>query len=621
MKLTADQAIVFATLGATLVLFVIGRWRYDLVALAALMALALTGAIKPNKVFTGFSDSAVISVAAVLIMSRGLRNSGVVEVLAERLAALSESFGQSLRIALLGAVVSFLSAFINDVGTLALFMPVVTKLARKQKMPAGRILMPLAYCTLLGGMTTLVGAPVNLIISAYRAGIAGSGFSMFAFTPVGAGIAFVGLLFLAIVGWRLMPAGETDDDSGELFKVENYLTEVRVTEKSKVAGKTIQEVETSADGAISVISLLRNGWRQVVRSGVEPLQINDILLIRGDPEGLEAAIAKTGLELEAQKQAEAEQETEARRAQDDQVQTVEAVVVPGAWLAGRSAHDLRLRDRYGINILAVAQRGAAPVHQRLRNIYTAVRGSVPARQRLHDIRFEAGDVLLTQGESGALQHAFSDLGCLPLAHRDIRIGHPRRALLAFSIFVAALAAAALNLFSVPVCLTAGAVAMLVLGLLPLDEAYASLEGPVLVLIAAMIAAAGALHTSGGSALLARPLLAVARHAPGRGAVALIYVVTMLVSNTTNYVSTAVLMAPIAQDVAAGLDVGVDPFLMAVAFGSVSAFMTPIGHPSNTLVMGPGRYNFIDYVRMGVPISILTTLTAAVLIPHFWPLRG
>jgi len=602
MRLTVDQWLVFATLATALILFVTGWLRYDVVALCALLVLGLTGVIRPRAMFAGFADSAVISVAAVLVMSRGLRDSGVIELLAERIGALSGRFGDSFRIALLGVVVSFLSGFINDVGTLALFMPVATKLARKQKSPPGRLLMPLAFATLLGGMTTLIGTSVNLVISGFRASVEGTGFGMFSFTPVGVGIALVGLAFVSIIGWRLLPERGAAGGQDELFKIDNYVTEARVPENSKAAGKIIRDLEAAADGGVTVVSLLREGWREVAPSGFQVLHPGDLLLLSGDPESLETAVAKAGLEIEAQKQQQAELKDKEGKESAENVQMVEAVVVPGAWLVGRTAFGMRLRDRYAINILAVSRRGGA------------------IRTRLRDIRFAAGDVLLMQGAADALQQAFADLGLLPLAGREMRLGHPRRAALALMVFAASLAAAAFNLFSVPACLTSGAVAMMILGLLPLDAAYASLEGPVLILIATMITVAGTLHSSGGSDLIAQPLLALAHHLPAAGAVAMIYVVTMLVSNVTNYLATAVLMAPIAQSVAAGLGIALDPFLMAVAYGSVSTFLTPVGHPSNTLVMGPGGYRFTDYARMGVPLSVLTTVVAALLIPHFWPLH-
>jgi di/tricarboxylate transporter len=615
MNLTTEQLIVFATLLASLGLFLTGWWRYDLVALAALMVLALTGVVKPRAVFAGFSDSAVISVAAVFVMSRGLRNSGVVEVLAERLSALSERLNDSLTIGLLGTVVAFLSAFINDVGTLALFMPVGIRLSRKQGAHTGRILMPLAYATLLGGMTTLVGAPVNLVISAYRAKVSHVHFGMFDFTPVGVAIAAAGLFFIAALGWRLLPArGGDGGASGELFKVEDYETELRVPEKSKGVGKTIAELGAAVDGEVNVLSFLRNGLREVVPQGFQRIYPNDLLVVSGRSESLEAFIAETGFELESQRKAREEKaeeahkngekaETQERNEQGhDEIQTMEAVVMPNAWIVGRTARELRLRNRYAVNLLAVARRTA------------------PLRERLRNLRLQAGDVLLTQGGATALREAFADLGCVPLASREIRLGHPRRTVLGLAVFASALALAALDLLSVPVALIAGAVAMVILGLVRLDDAYASLEGPVLVLIGGMLTVAETLQTVSGSALIARPLLWLAHSLPPAGTVALIYVATMLLSNVTNYVATAVVMAPIAIEVAAGLQASVDPLLMAVAFGSVSAFLTPIGHPSNTLVMGPGGYKFSDYTRMGLPVSLLTTAVASLLIPLVWPFK-
>lgn len=624
MSLAADQWIVFISLAGALLLFVTGWLRYDLVALAALLVLAVGGVLKPREIFAGFSDDAVISVAAVLVMSGGLRECGVVEVLAERLGLLGERFGDSMRIALLGTAATVLSAFINDVGTLALFMPVATKLARKQGVPPGRMLMPLAAATLLGGMLTLVGAPVNLVISAYRARVTGAGFGMFAYTPVGAALAVVGLVFISLLGWRLLPARKDGAGAQGEFKIEDYLTEVRVQEGSKFIGKPIRELEDSTDGDIDVITLLRGGEMWTAPSGYHSLQVDDLLIVRGNPETLEAVIANAGLVLEAQKKKQdqsAKDPPEENKpvedkhaqgrpfAQDDKgkpdanVQMAEAVVVPRAAIIGRTASGLDLRERYAVSVLAVA------------------RSAAPLRARLRDIRFAVGDVLLLQGSKLALQQSFADLGLLPLAERELRLGHPRKAMLALSVFVLALTAATFNLFSVPVCLLGGAVAMILFRLLPLDAAYAALEGPVLLLIGAMIAVAGALQTSGGSRLIAAPMLALAQHLPPVGTVALIYVVTMLIAVMTNYVATAVLMAPIAHSVAHGLGLSPDPFLMSVAYGSVSAFLTPIGHPSNTLVMGPGNYRFGDYLRMGLPLSTLTAIVASLLIPVFWPLHG
>ncbi|HMK56701.1 MAG TPA: SLC13 family permease [Dissulfurispiraceae bacterium] len=606
MHLNVAQIIVFTTLAAALLLFITGWMRYDLVAVCALLTLGLAGVVKPEEIFSGFADGAVISVAAVLVMSRGLRNSGMVEALAERLALIGGRLGESPKIALMGTFVSFLSAFINDVGTLALFMPVSIKLARRQNASVGPILMPLAYATLLGGMTTLIGSSVNLVISAYRARVASGGFGMFSYTPVGIGIAIVGLVFVSAVGWRLLPKRSRNREHGELFKIDEYMTEVRVPDKSKAVGQTIGDLEEASEGTVSVLSLLRDGWRQVAPSGFQILRPNDLLIVRGDPESLQDAISKVGLELEAQKQQEEKeqdknQQNSEKKAPGDAVQMVEAVVVPGARIVGHTASRLRLRDRYAVNILAVSRQGGA-IHVRLR-----------------DIGFKAGDVLLAQGQPEALQQAFSDLGLLPLADREIRLGQTRRVLLAIAVFAVSLAAATLNLFSVAVCLVSGALAMVLFGLVPPEEIYSSIEWPVLVFIASMISVAGALQTSGVSELLALPLLTLAHHLPDVGAVSMIYVVTMLLANFIHHVAAAVLMAPVAQGIAAGLGMSLDPLLMAVAYGSVSAFITPIGHPSNTLVMGPGGYKFNDYMRMGLPLSILTALTASLLIPLFWPL--
>ena len=608
LPLSLDQAIVFATLAAALVLFVTGWLRHDLVAVLALLVLVVSGVIRPGAAFAGFANGAVISVAAVLIMGQGLRKSGVVEVLADRLGGWGERLGQSGQIALLGTVVSLLSAVINDVGTLALFMPVASKLARRQNTAPGRILMPLSYASLFGGMLTLIGTSVNLLVSAYRAHGGHPGFSIFAFTPVGIGIAGAGLAFTSLIGWRLLPDRRGSGGADLRSDIAAYLTEVHVPDGAKAIGRSITAFEATTDGAVSVVSLMREGNREVAPAGYQKLRPHDVLVLRGDSESLESAIAAAGLELEPQKQHD---ENRQRRAagdadgetKEDAARIIEAVVVPGAAIAGRSALGLRLRDRFAVNLLALA------------------RNTRIMRSRLRDIRFRPGDVLLLQGASAALAEACSDLGLAPLAERELRLGHPRRVAAALAIFAATLGIAASGLMNVAVCLTGGAVAMVLAGLLRLDDVYASLEGPVLVLIAAMVVVAGALQSSGGSRLVAAPLLSLAQHLPPWGAITLVYVAAMMLSNVTNYVATAMLMAPIATAVAAGLHLAQDPFLMAVAYGSVSTFVTPIGHPCNMLVLGPGGYRFADYARMGIPVSILSAGMASLLIPLVFPLHG
>ncbi|MEX5448918.1 SLC13 family permease [Stutzerimonas stutzeri] len=615
--MTGEQLIVFGVLAATLVLFVWNRWRYDLVALAALLACALTGVVPAEEVFAGLGHPAVISVAAVLVLSRGLLNAGVVDSVARRLMQVGER--PWAQVAALTGIVALSSGFMNNVGALALFMPVAIWMSRQSGRSPSYLLMPLAFGSLLGGTLTLIGTPPNLIIAGYRAEAGEAPFGMFAFLPVGAAVTVAGVLFIALLGWRLVPRRQEQEGNGDLFEISAYLTEVRVPEGCKYAGRTLHAligaVQDEAD--VQVIALIRGDERQRMPSTYEVLRESDILLVEADSDSLKALLDVTGVELAADVE---EQENKARDEQEAAEQAVEqekaeknhksrhgeltlaeAIVSPGSMLVGTSASGLDLRERHGVNVLAVARQG-----QRL-------------RQRLGEIRFAAGDILLLQAREDALQSSLNSLGCLPLASRGLSITTPRNVMLASAIFAITLASIAFGLLPAATALVTGALVMILVGLIPLGRIYESIDMPVIVLVAAMLPVGQALETTGGSQLIADALLELGQSLPAAATLALLMVAVMLISNVVNNAAAAVLAAPVAISLARGMDASVDPFLMAVAIGASCAFLTPIGHQSNTLVMAPGGYRFGDYWRLGLPLSILVVLCAVPAILWIWPL--
>ncbi|GBC57662.1 TrkA-C domain protein [Stutzerimonas stutzeri] len=615
--MTGEQLIVFGVLAATLVLFVWNRWRYDLVALAALLACALTGVVPAEEVFAGLGHPAVISVAAVLVLSRGLLNAGVVDSVARRLMQVGER--PWAHVAALTGIVALSSGFMNNVGALALFMPVAIWMSRQSGRSPSYLLMPLAFGSLLGGTLTLIGTPPNLIIAGYRAEAGEAPFGMFAFLPVGAAVTVAGVLFIALLGWRLVPRRQEQEGNGDLFEISAYLTEVRVPEGCKYAGRTLHAligaVQDEAD--VQVIALIRGDERQRMPSTYEVLREGDILLVEADSDSLKALLDVTGVELAADVE---EQENKARDEQEAAEQAVEqekaeknhksrhgeltlaeAIVSPGSMLVGTSASGLDLRERHGVNVLAVARQG-----QRL-------------RQRLGEIRFAAGDILLLQAREDALQSSLNSLGCLPLASRGLSITTPRNVILASAIFAITLASIAFGLLPAATALVTGALVMILVGLIPLGRIYESIDMPVIVLVAAMLPVGQALETTGGSQLIADALLELGQSLPAAATLALLMVAVMLISNVVNNAAAAVLAAPVAISLARGMDASVDPFLMAVAIGASCAFLTPIGHQSNTLVMAPGGYRFGDYWRLGLPLSILVVLCAVPAILWIWPL--
>ncbi|TKA90653.1 SLC13 family permease [Guyparkeria sp. SB14A] len=598
--MSADQGLLFAILGLTLAGFAWGRLRYDVVAILALLATGLTGLVPPESLFSGLSHPAVITVAAVLILSRALINAGVIDVLARRLTRVGDR--PMVQVITLTGVVALSSGFINNVGALALFMPVAVWMARHAGRSPSFLLMPLAFGSLLGGTLTLIGTPPNIIIAAYRTDTDSPAFGMFDFLPVGLAITLAGIAFIALVGWRLTPCRSQSAENGELFEIENYLTEVRVPESSSYAGRSVHElIDSVADETdVMVTALLREDERRRMPSTYEVLRPGDILLIEADSDGLKALIDVTGVELAAGETAESEEETDKTAGE---LTLAEAIVAPNSRLVGNSAGALDLRERYGVNVLAVARQG-----RRL-------------KQRISHIRFLPGDILLLQGREESLPGAMSRLGCLPLAARGLNIARPRRVALGASIFVAGLALVAFDLLPVAMALVGTAVAMVIAGLLPSDDAYRAIDMPVIVLLAAMLPVGQALETTGGSALIAETLLVAADHLPAFATLALLMTAVMLLSNLVNNAAAAVLAAPIGIQIAQGMNASPDPFLMAVAIGASCAFLTPIGHQSNTLVMAPGGYRFGDYWHMGLPLSLLVVVVAVPVILWVWPMTG
>jgi len=590
-----DASWTFATLGAALVLFAGGWWRYDVVALLALLALVFAGVVPAPDAFTGFGHPAVVTVAAILVVSRGLQNAGVVEILVRPLARVGHR--PTLQVASLSALVATLSAFMNNVGALALLLPAALEMAREAGRSPARLLMSLSFASLLGGLCTLIGTPPNVIVAAARASEGAAPFAMFDFAPVGAGVALAGLVFIALVGFRLVPERRPAGGRDALFSTQEYLTELRVEPDTRVAGRRLSELARASEVETIVVALLRGEERRMAPTDAERLEPGDVLLVEVAPESLQKLSEDTGLSLAGDK------DREYALPDSEEVAVVEAVVKPGSLLAGRTVGQLHLRWRFGMNLLGVAREGRR------------------VRQRLRDLALHPGDVLLLQGDAATLGESLTMIGCLPLAERRLGLGQPRRLALALVVFAGAVAATASGFAPVQVAFTAGAVAMLVLGVLPLRDAYDAVDWPVIVLLGAMIPVGVALETSGGAAQIATALGRATEGLPTAASIGLLLVVTMLLSNVVNNAAATVIMVPVAVQTAAGAGLASAAYLMAVAIGASSAFLTPIGHQNNTLVLGPGGFRFGDYWPMGLPLSLLVAGVAVPLLLWVWAPGG
>jgi di/tricarboxylate transporter len=593
-QLTTPQATVFAILAVVMVLLIWGRWRYDVVAFMALLLAVITGVVPAGQAFSGFGHPATVVIAMVLIVSRGLSNSGAVDLIARSVTGIAKTL--TAHILVMSGLGAALSAVMNNVGALALLMPVDIQAARKAKRSASLTLMPLSFATILGGLVTLIGTPPNVIVAAFREDALGAPFAMFDFAPVGGACALVGVLFVALAGWRLIPRERSGPTTAEAFDLEGYIAEVRVPEECEIIGRKVCELdELVSDYEVEIIGLVRGGKRLPGMARHAEIRKGDLLVVEAGPEDLERFVG--GLKLEYAAAAG----SKAARLSSNDVAIMEVVVPLGARIAGRSTLALRLKYRFGVHLLGISRRGKR------------------FRERLRHLTVEPGDVLLLQGNANELPEVVHWLGCLPLAGRGLQAVQPGRAGLCVGVFALAVVLASTGVLYLPVALACAAAAMIVLNIVPLREIYEHVEWPVIVLLGSMIPIGVALETTGGTGLVAEGILALSAGQSPVVVIVLLMVITMTLSDVMNNTATTVVAAPIALEIAGRLGVSPDPFLMTVAVAASCAFLTPIGHKNNTLILGPGGYHFGDYWRMGLPLEILIVVVSVPMILLVWPL--
>ncbi len=607
--MTAEQYTVFGLIAATFGLFAWGRWRHDVVAAVALFALAVADVIvekatgkdsglmeDPASALSGFGHPAVITVAAVLIISRALSNSGVVDLLARQITPLAKN--QTLHIFSLSGVAGVLSAFMNNVGALALMLPVTLKTATEQNRSPSILLMPLAFASILGGMVTMIGTPPNIIISSLRAELVEGAepFELFSFAPVGGLVALGGLAFVVLIGWRLIPKDSLKKPgTDELFAINEYITEVRVDEGSKLIGMTVGEVEKEFGDRMTIFGYIGKNGKVLTPNQDNLVQVGNRYLLKADPVDLKGILDELKLRLTR------EMRQRINRLATDDTTFVEVVVTQNSPLEGRDRAYLRRRSSNALVLMAVARQGK------------------PIRKRLGNVRFRVGDVLLLQGPEGAVEEQISRLNLLPLAEREVRVGIFSRVGVSLLVFGGAIALGMFGILPITMAFWGAVLIYVLSGILPLRDLYRAIDWPIIVLLAAMIPVSRALQTTNCTDLIADFVSKSAGQMPPWSILVLIMVITMSLSDVINNAATALIMAPIGVKIAITLGVSPDPFLMAVAVGASCAFLTPIGHQCNALILGPGGYRFGDYWRMGLPLEILIVVVGTPLIIHFWPL--
>lgn len=589
--MTLDQLLSFSVIGGMMALFVWGRFRYDLVAAAALLVALAVGIVPYEKAFAGFSDDIVIIVGSALLVSAGVARSGIMEAAIQRHAP--RLSGVRAQLTLLVVIVTVLSAFVKNVGALAIMIPIAFQFAKRSGVSPSVFLMPMAFGSLLGGLMTQIGTSPNVVVSRMRSEITGEPFTMFDFTPVGAALALAGTLLLVLFYW-LVPARERQGGRlDEAIDIANYTTEARVVEGSTVHGKTVADLLRLGGGEAVITSIMRSQARHVTPFPDVVLHDGDIVLIEGDPQALDRMVAQAKLSVTGKRAEAGGQEGSA---------TIEAVIGEHSPLIGWSAKQLALYHRFDVNLLAVSRK-----HERLTG-------------RLGSLTLRLGDIILLQGNPARLPTVLRELGALPLAERPILLGSVRRGVVPVLILTAAMGATALGMLPVEIAFFGAAVLMVAFGVIPARQVYGSMDGRILVMLAAMIPVSDSLRTTGATDLIAQSLSQVGSTLPSAGALMLILVLAMAVTPFLNNAATVLVVAPIAAGFADSLGYRPEAFLMAVAIGAGCDFLTPIGHQCNTLVMGPGGYRFSDYPRLGLPLSLLVIMVAVPMLMVVWPVR-
>lgn len=585
-----QQWLSVATLAGMMALFLWGRFRYDVTAVIALLAAVAVGVVSPEDAFSGFSDDIVVIVGSALVMSAAVQRSGAIDAAIAYVSARVRNVPSQLLT--LTALVGISSALVKNVGALAMLMPAAIQMAKKNGASPSVYLMPMSFASLLGGLMTLVGTSPNIIVSRVREEMTGKPFGMFDYFPTGAGLLLIGLIFLRF-SYRLLPSDRRAAPTlSEALNISGYVTQATLVEDAIPIGQTLGEFSRRHKDII-VTSVIRRG----LQGSVDPdlrLEKHDVIILAGEPDALQRTIAKDRMALAG--------DDKERSGQGNvrEAGVIEAVIPGNSPLVGRTAGRLLMRDRLGVNLIAVSRAGE--------NL-AAKPGQVVLKP---------GDVVVLQGPLDLLPKRIAEFGALPLAERSLRLGNSRRTILPLVILAAAMAATASGIIPVAFAFFAAASLVVITGALPVTEAYDAIEWPILIMLAALIPVSGSLQSTGASQVIATDLADFARTLPSWAAVALILVVAMAVTPFLNNAATVLVMAPIAAVFASDLGYRPEAFLIATAIGAGCDFLTPIGHQCNTLVLGPGGYRFSDYAKLGAPLSLLVVLFGTPLILWAWP---
>lgn len=594
VALTPQIILTLAIIGASVLLFVTETLRVDVIALLVLLTVTVTGLIGPDEAFMGFANPAVVTVWAVYIVSGALFRTGVADILGERIQDLAGD-GESRLVTVIMLVCGTMSAFMNNIGATAVLLPAVAGISRQVKIPLSRLLIPLSFASLLGGNMTAIGTPPNILVTSILAERGLPTFAFFDFTPMGLIVFAVGILYMVIFGRKLLPVRETVEIGPEDYELRDYISEVRVSENSPLAGQSLVKSRLGADYDLNVITVVRDSHPQTVPQRETVLEAGDLLVVEGNLEDLIQAEKRLGLVIEAERRLGLDE------LEGEDMTVVEATLAPRSPIVDQNLRSVQFRERYGFTALAI---------RRHDEVIT---------QRMRDVQLAFGDTLLLKGPRHRLAGLKVGTEFLVLEPVELEVRRSDKAPLAVGILALVLALTTLGNLHISLAMVTGSVLVVLTGCLTMDEAYQSIEWRSIFLIAGMLPLGTAMEATGTAQFLADQIVGLVGGLGPLAVLAGIYVLSALITQPMSNAAATVLVAPIAIDTALGL--GADPraFALAVVIGASTSFLTPVGHQSNVLVFGPGGYRFLDFTRVGLPLNVVILLATLVTLPLIWPL--
>ena len=592
--MTFEIGLTLGIIVMALVLFATEKLRVDLIALIVLLVVSITGLVSKEEVFSGFANPAVITIWAVYIVSGGLFKTGVADILGSFILRLSGT-GEARLIAVIMLVCGIMSAFMNNVGAVAVLMPAVIGISNKTKIPVSKLLIPLAFSSLLGGTMTLIGTPANILAQGILVESGLPSFGFFEITPMGVIVLLTGIIYMVLIGRHLLPVRVTASDSQVSKQLRAYIGEVQVNPQSSLVGKNLYESKLGEEFDLNVLSIHRDG-KLITRLHRDfIIEQNDRLILEGSVQNLMTAQDDLNLSIQPDPDIDlVDLDTE-----DSYI--FEATLSPRSKIDGRTLKEIRFRDRFGFTALAIWRHGEV------------------ITERLRDIPLHFGDALLLQGPPGRVAALNDGNEFLVLQHVDIeKRGRKKKAPLAAGIMLLVIALAIFSDLGIATSMVTGSVLMVLTGCLTMDDAYESIDWRTVFLVGGMLTLGIAMENTGTAQFLADLLLGAIGDWGPTALLAGIYLLSALITQPMSNAAAVVLMVPIAVEIALGINVNILTFVMAVVIGAATSFMTPVGHKANVLVFGPGGYKFFDYTRVGILLTVFLFVVSMIFLPILWP---